>query len=250
MAARQRCPPALCSFSIYLPPVESERFSVNAGTSEVLYKGRDLKLHAAEPWLENVSFVGSTRVSDQSFENLVNERGGQVLRTATRILRDANLANDVHQEVFLAIWRRWDRYNGNVSWPAYLYRATVRKALELAQRRGVGRASVAGERPRSPERKSVVRGRTTYEEAPSGVTVHSPADVLQADELQQRLAAALARLPRRQADAFVLCRLEGLEAAEVAGIMGCAPETVRVHLHRALLRLARELQEYLGPAGP
>ncbi len=59
-----------------------------------------------------------------------------------RVLRDANLAHDVHQEVFLAVWRRWDRYNGNVNWPAYLYRATVRKALEIARRR-VGNAVLA-----------------------------------------------------------------------------------------------------------
>jgi RNA polymerase sigma factor (sigma-70 family) len=96
---------------------------------------------------------------------------------------------------------------------------------------------------------AIAQGRL-YEETPDGVTTNGPDSVLQADELQQRLAAALARLPRRQADAFVLCRLEGFEAAEAAGVMGCAPETVRVHLHRALLRLARELQEYLGPKGP
>jgi RNA polymerase sigma-70 factor (ECF subfamily) len=69
---------------------------------------------------------------------------------------------------------------------------------------------------------------------------------LQADELQQKLAAALARLPQRQADAFVLARIEGLEAAEIAGILGCSEATVRVHLHRAVLRLARELHDYLG----
>ena len=168
-------------------------------------------------------------VSNRSFENLVNEHGGQVLRTALRVLRDANLAHDVHQEVFLAIWRRWDRYDGAVNWPAYLYRATVRKALELAQRRAVGSGPVRALR-----------------ETPHGVTVNGPDGVLQADELQQRLAAALARLPRRQADAFVLSRLERLATAEVAEIMGCSQETVRVHLHRALRRLARELHEYLG----
>jgi RNA polymerase sigma-70 factor (ECF subfamily) len=197
-------------------------------------------------------------VSDQNFEKLVNEHGRRVFRTALRVLRDESLAHDVHQEVFLAIWRRWHRYDGDVNWPAYLYRATVRKALELARRRGTGGVPARGERPRVPERQSVVRARraaalraeATYEETPDGVTTSGPDGVLQADELQQRLAAALVRLPRRQADAFVLCRLEGLEAAEVAEVMGCAPETVRVHLHRALLRLARELQEYLGPAGP
>jgi RNA polymerase sigma factor (sigma-70 family) len=83
--------------------------------------------------------------------------------------------------------------------------------------------------------------------SPYGVTTSSPDDQLQADELQQRLAAALARLPQRQADAFVLLRLEGLETAEVAGILGCSEPTVRVHLHRAMIRLARELHEYLGP---
>jgi len=168
-------------------------------------------------------------VSEQSFENLVNEYGGQVLRTATRVLRDMNLAHDVHQEVFLAIWRHWDRYNGTVHWPAYLYRVTVRKALELARRRAV--CSV-------PVRASG--------ETPHGVTTNGPDSVLQADELQHRLAAALSRLPPRQAEAFVLSRLERLETTEVARRMGCSEPTARVHLHRALVRLAHELGDYLG----
>ena len=76
-------------------------------------------------------------VSEKTFENLVLKHGPQVLRTALRVLHDASLAQDVHQEVFLAIWRRWHRYNGSTNWPAYLYRATVRKALEVAQQRPV-----------------------------------------------------------------------------------------------------------------
>jgi RNA polymerase sigma-70 factor (ECF subfamily) len=177
---------------------------------------------------------GSEAVSEQSFENLVREHGAQVLRTAMRVLHDASLAHDVHQEVFLAVWRRWHRYNGNVNWPAYLYRATVRRALEAGQRRSVRRVPVGA----SVETQNLASLR--------GVTTGGPDGALQADELRQKLTAALARLPQRQADAFVLSRLEGLEAAEVGKIMGCSEPTVRVHLHRALLRLARELQEYLS----
>ena len=169
-------------------------------------------------------------MSEKTFENLVQEHGPQVLRTALRVLHDTSLAHDVHQEVFLAIWRRWHRYNGDVNWPAYLYRATVRKALEMAQHR--------------PVRSVPARA---YEEAPCGITTSGPDSAVQADELQQRLAAALARLPQRQADAFVLSRLEGLEAVEIGKIMGCSEQTVRVHLHRAMLRLADELHEYLSP---
>ncbi len=169
-------------------------------------------------------------VSEKTFDNLVQEHGPQVLRTALRVLHNTSLAQDVHQEVFLAIWRRWHRYNGDVNWPAYLYRATVRKALEMA-RQASARSMPVG----------------VSEAMPPSATANGPDDALQADELRQKLVAALARLPRRQADAFILSRLEGLEAARIGEIMGCSGQTVRVHLHRALLRLTRELHEYLSP---
>jgi len=164
-------------------------------------------------------------LSENSFENLVNEHGRQVLNTALRVLGDVNLANDVHQEVFLAIWKRWPSYNGHTNWPAYLYRVTVRKALETARRRNGCQDAALPERQDTDQR---------------------PESNLRADELQQKLAVALARLPQRQADVFVLRRLEGLETAEVAELLGCSHQTVRVHLHRGLRKLSRLLSAYLG----
>ncbi len=197
---------------------------------EALYRGRDLGLHAAGPRPERVLLENRTIVPDKSFENLVNEHGRQVLGTAVRVLRDASLAHDVHQEVFLAVWRRWDRYNGDVNWTAYLYRATVRKALEIARWRA-GRST--GILPVTPN-----HGRDAH-------ATEMPDGAMRADELQQKLAAALARLPRRQADAFILSRLEKLETADIARFLGCSEPTVRVHLHRAVMKLAEELHEYL-----
>lgn len=152
-----------------------------------------------------------------------------MLNTAVRVLGDANLAQDVHQEVFLAVWRRWSSYNGSVNWPAYLYRVTIRKALTAARTRPQGEDR--NDEP-APERAD---------------TSAAPDGRLAADELQEQLGAALAKLPDRQADAFVLMRLEGLDASGAAAVLGCSPETARVHLHRALRRLATELHEYLPP---
>jgi len=175
--------------------------------------------------LETTVLQDSATLSDKSFENLVHDHGRQVLRTALRVLGDVNLANDVHQEVFLSIWRRWPSYNEHTCWPAYLYRATVRKALDIARRAN-------GYRPQA---------------SPGwGCDDRRPDGAMQADELRQKLGAALAKLPAHQADAFVLLRLEGLPTAEVAEILGCSGQTVRVHLHRALKKLARELKSYLG----
>jgi RNA polymerase sigma-70 factor, ECF subfamily len=175
--------------------------------------------------MENRELQDRTALSDKSFENLVNQHGRQVLNTALRVLGDANLANDVHQEVFLSIWRRWPSFNGSTYWPGYLYRTTVRKALEVARRANGHRSKMPVERERDDRR---------------------PDGDMRADELQQQLGAALAKLPAHQANAFVLLRLEGLATAEVAEILGCSAQTVRVHLHRALKKLSRELKPYLG----
>jgi RNA polymerase sigma-70 factor (ECF subfamily) len=149
-----------------------------------------------------------------------------VLNTAVRILRDTQRAQDVHQEVFLEIWRRWHKYNGQTNWGAYLYRVTVRKAIESAKR---------------PRMEPLAEGQPEY-----AAKNEKPDGRLRAAELQQRIVEGLAGLPKRQADVFVLSRIEGLKPERIAEVLGCSQETVRVHLHRAMKRLARELRDYLG----
>lgn len=147
------------------------------------------------------------------------------MNTATRILGDSQKAQDVHQEVFLAIWRRWHKFNGKTNWGAYLYRTTVRKAIEFAKQS---------------------RTELLLEQQPNPVTRERPDWPLRTAELQQKLIGCLGRLPKRQADVFVLSRIEGLKHNKIAEILGCSQETVRVHLHRAMKRLAAELSGYLA----
>ena len=164
-------------------------------------------------------------MTEREFEALVNDYSEQVLNTAMRILGDGQKAQDVHQEVFMAILRRWQSYNGQTKWKGYLYRTTVRKAIEFAKR---NRAQ-----PATGQQIEDVCGN----ERPEGQ--------MQRDELYQRLIEQLAKLPKRQADVFVLARIERLKAEKIAEILGCSVQTVRVHLHRALRRLADNLSDYL-----
>ena len=161
-----------------------------------------------------------------SFKELVNDYSTAVLKTAIRILRDTQKAQDVHQEVFLAILRRWHKYNGQTNWGAYLYRVTVRKAIEAARQSKV-----------EPPAEQHWENPTTRER---------PDGPLRTAELQQKLTASLAGFPKAQADVFVLSRIEGLAYQKIAEILDCSQATVRIHLHRALKRLARELSDYLA----
>ena len=164
-------------------------------------------------------------MSDSRFEELVNTHGRHVLNVALRTVRDAEMAKDVYQEVFLAIWRRWPTYTGPVHWGRYLYRVTVRKALELAR----------GRRPAAVD----------WDENEPESTGSDPDASLRLEDLQRKLTESLAKLPKHQADVFVLSRIEGLDHAQIAEILGCTPNNVRVSLHRAVKQLAKEMNDYL-----
>ncbi len=70
-------------------------------------------------------------MQETTFKALVDKYSAGVMNTAIRISRDSQKAQDVHQEVFLEILRRWHKYNGQTNWGAYLYRTTVRKAIQM-----------------------------------------------------------------------------------------------------------------------
>ena len=170
------------------------------------------------------SIFRKQNVLKEDFKTLINDYSAQVLNTAVRILGDTNKAQDVHQEVFLRIWKRWHKYDGRINWKAYLHRATVRKAIHLAKK---------------------TKTQRLFEQQTEYTSKEGPDESLRVTELQQKLAECLARLPKRQAEVFVLSRMEGLKSVEIAELLNCSHETVRVHLHRAMKRLARELGDYL-----
>lgn len=158
------------------------------------------------------------------FKELIHKYSDVVLRTASRVLGSTQQAQDVHQEVFLEIWRRLDSYNGQTNWDAYLYRTTVRRAIHIAKKSRIEQSF----------------------EIPEIVSqTNNPDGEMRASELQQKLAVCIARLSKRQAEVFVLSRMEGLSTEKIADMFGCSQKTIRVHLHRAMKRLAREMKDYL-----
>lgn len=162
-----------------------------------------------------------------SFKELVEQYSTPVLKSAFRIVGNQQCAQDIHQEVFLAILQRWNRFNGQTNWGAYLYRVTVRRAMDFVKRSGLSE-----ERFDSPNDWAVNK--------------EDPAGLLRSKELQQELLRRLSKLPKRQADVFVLSRIEGLSDKQIAEITDLAPQTVRVHLCRALERLRSELKGFLA----
>ena len=69
-----------------------------------------------------------------------------------------------------------------------------------------------------------------------------PAQQLQQAEIVAAVEQALARLPARQREAFLLRYWEELDVAEAAAAMGCSEGSVKTHCSRAVHALAETLK--------
>ncbi|MEM7311089.1 MAG: sigma-70 family RNA polymerase sigma factor [Planctomycetota bacterium] len=152
-----------------------------------------------------------------------------VFRLCAGFLADANEAEDVAQDAMLHLLDRLDRFDGARPW------RTWRNALVL---------NLCRDRRR--RRDARARAEDARAELASRQVLPDPASVVESAELRALVSGALAGLPPREREAFVLRDLEGLDTAEAAEALGVGPSTVR-----SLLTLARRrLRELLAPRLP
>jgi RNA polymerase sigma-70 factor (sigma-E family) len=149
-----------------------------------------------------------------------------LMRLAHIVLGDRQSAEDVVQEAFCGLYRRWDQLSDTGKALQYV-RSSVINGCRSVQRRAARRSQ-----PDVP----ITAGFTE-------VTVMSAeADVLTSEERRQ-VMQAVRRLPGRQREALVLQYYLDLSADETAAAMGISPSTVRSATHRALSAVERMLQD-------
>jgi RNA polymerase sigma-70 factor (ECF subfamily) len=82
---------------------------------------------------------------------------------------------------------------------------------------------------------------TTAAKSDSNATV-DPAEQFQRGQIMAFIEEALARLPARQREAFLLRYWEEFDVAETAAAMGCSEGSVKTHCSRAVHALAESLK--------
>jgi RNA polymerase sigma-70 factor, ECF subfamily len=156
------------------------------------------------------------RVSD--FEGLVRAHQSMVFSLVYHFLHDRESAEEVAQEVFLALHRNLARIQSPEHAAYWLKKVAVQRAIDEGRRR---------------KRRPVVALDAVAEPSVSD----APADPL-LGEVLRRLIATLAEAPRA---VMILRYQEDLDPAEIADILEMPLGTVKSHLQRSLLLLREKL---------
>lgn len=146
-----------------------------------------------------------------------------MIRLAHIMLGDRQSAEDVVQEAFCGLYRRWSHLADPGSAVHYVRSAVLNHCRSVLRRRTTSQAPRAA--ASTPE------------------SVRSAESAVLTREERDEIMQAVRRLPPRQREALVLRFYLDLSAEETATTMGISPSSVRSATHRALASLGRMLQE-------
>jgi RNA polymerase sigma-70 factor (sigma-E family) len=145
-------------------------------------------------------------------------------RLAQVMLGDRAAAEDVVQDAFCGLCRRWDDLTDPRKAPAYLRSSVLNGCRSALRRQARGRGMVPVPSP------GILGAEALSADAP-----------LLASEDRRAVLTALRRLPHRQREVLVLRYYLELPDAEIARTMGIGESTVRSTAHRGLTSIERML---------
>lgn len=169
------------------------------------------------------SLRGGDVVTDASFEEFISVRGRELFRVALALCGDPGTAEDVVQDVYAAVYPRWDRVVVMQQPYAYVRRSVVNRFLAVNRRRAS--TEVVG--------------------LPEGREPSSDGGLAGADATLSVLAL-IQHLPPRARAVLTLRYLEDMDDSAIADLLGITRVTVASTASRALRRLAIETPDLDG----
>lgn len=169
-------------------------------------------------------------MADCRFEDVFKEHHQELEQFLRRQVGDPDMAADLLQDTFIRFKPLYENPPGVQKVRAYLFRIARNLVIDHFRREQVRRTDNV------PEEELA--------EIPSEA---AGPDVLAAS--QQRLEAiraAVAQLPPRCREVFIMSRVQGMTLAEIGEALGISPKTAFSHFTRALQLLKTQLEQGSG----
>ena len=184
------------------------------------------------PAADDAALLPRLRAGDEAaFDTLFRTWYAPLTRFAARLLGDRARAEEVAQDALFELWNRRDTLTPQGSAQAWLFQTVRNRSLNVLRHDGI----VARAEPR------VVAAMRS-----SGDAMQADADIALAEaELHLAIEQAVASLPPRCREVFLLSRRHGLRQAEIAERLGIGLKAVEANMTRALRELRKQLAPWL-----
>jgi len=179
-------------------------------------------------------------VGDESaLEDLYERWSGPLLSFLYGMCRDRALSEDLMQGVFLKVWRAAPRYKPLAKFSTWLFQIARNHWLNEREKK------MRRIRPISLD------GNSRHDDGPRlsaavASSAASPPERALSGELGAHIDAAVARLPEKLRDVWVLGAAQGLPYKEVSAILDIPVGTVKSRMFQAVRVLREELEPYVG----
>jgi RNA polymerase sigma-70 factor (ECF subfamily) len=163
--------------------------------------------------------------NEADFERLYANSYGRILGTLTAMLGDRAAAEDCAQDAFERAFKKWPSWQPLAPAEAWVHRIAINAAVSYKRKMRLRQVD------------EVIRRIGRPGSAPDPQTLAESSD----------LAAALAKLPPKQAAAIVLRHYHGYTNRAIAQALGIPERTVASRLSMAKQRLREMLKRSYGP---
>jgi RNA polymerase sigma-70 factor, ECF subfamily len=197
-----------------------------------------MQMHALLQTKSMTTSADSTSMTRQLLDAFLRNIERRAFRIAQLAVKQSDHALDIVQDSMLAFVKNYS-LKPHDEWPPLFYRVLDNKIQDFHRRSNVRQKFFFWQKPKSEDGDESA---DMIDLAASETSL--PIDVLHSANAGDALNAALAALPGRQRQAFLLREWEGFDVAQTAQIMACSQGSVKTHLFRAMQNLRKQLEAF------
>lgn len=147
---------------------------------------------------------------------------------ASQITFDKDEAAEIVQDFFVRLWEKRSAIKDAASLKSYFFTSVKNRSLNYLNKAEIQTQTIE-------QLKYLAENSVLYEP-----------DIFVESELQEKIKAAINKLPARCGEIFVMSRFQGLSNDEIATNLDISKRTVETQISNALKVLRLELKEYVG----
>jgi RNA polymerase sigma-70 factor (ECF subfamily) len=186
--------------------------------------------------------LGRLRAGDRSvFGTLVRRYERELYGYLRRYVGDDDLADDVFQNTFVAVFRKIAQYEPGRAARPWLYAIATNQAIDALRKR-TRQGDRSADARTAPDEEG--EPRPLFELAAAAGP--DPAEAADRAEQAERVRAAVDRLPDLLRQVVVLAYFQGLKYKDIADALGIPVGTVKSRLHAATTKLTEDWDQETG----